>query len=158
MFSSSIKQKNKSKQNLHKPWWLVLTHWWTLVERECTMDGNDDVIRCSTYSALLHIRLIVTKQNRRNLQNKNVLAPNIHRNFLHTSLKFIRTTWRHQTSELCLRGGRSHIFWLWLLFQNFSIRVQIFFEFENPTPVQTPATIDATEIHQCLNLSNDIYK
>jgi len=28
-----------------------------------------------------------------------------------------------------------------LLFQNFGIRVQQFFKFENPTPVQTPATI-----------------
>jgi len=28
-----------------------------------------------------------------------------------------------------------------LLFQNFLIRVRLFFNFENPTPVQTPATI-----------------
>jgi len=32
------------------------------------------------------------------------------------------------------------------------------FKFENPIPVPTQATIDATEIQQCLNLSSDIYK
>jgi len=38
------------------------------------------------------------------------------------------------------------------------IQVRNIFIFENPTPVQTPATIDATEIKQCLYLINDIYK
>jgi len=61
------------------------------------------------------------------------------------------------------RGGRSHIFRQTpILFQNFWIRIRVraqkFFKFENPTPVQTPATIDATEIQQCFSLRNDIYK
>jgi len=30
-----------------------------------------------------------------------------------------------------------------------------FFKFENPTPVQTPATIDSTEIYPCFYLRND---
>jgi len=47
-----------------------------------------------------------------------------------------------------------------LLFQNFSIRdqirVRIFFKFENPTPLQTPATIiDPTVIYPCFYLRND---
>jgi len=43
-----------------------------------------------------------------------------------------------------------------LLFQNFWIRVRQFFKFENPTPVQTPATmIDPTEIYPCFYLRND---
>jgi len=43
-----------------------------------------------------------------------------------------------------------------LLFQNFWIRVRKFFKFENPTPVQTPATIiNPTEIHICFYLRND---
>jgi len=33
----------------------------------------------------------------------------------------------------------------------------IFFKFENLTPVQIPATIDATEIQQCFYLRNGIY-
>jgi len=38
----------------------------------------------------------------------------------------------------------------------FWIRVRQFFRFENPTPVQTPATIiDPTVIHPCLYLRND---
>jgi len=32
------------------------------------------------------------------------------------------------------------------------------FKFENPTPVQTPATIDATDIQQCLYLGYVIYE
>ena len=32
-----------------------------------------------------------------------------------------------------------------------------FFKFENPTAVQTPATIDATESQQCFYWSNDVY-
>ena len=42
-----------------------------------------------------------------------------------------------------------------LLFQNLwiRIRVQKFSKFENPTPVETPATIDATENQQCRVLS-----
>jgi len=40
-----------------------------------------------------------------------------------------------------------------LLFQNFSIRSQQFFKFENPTPVQTPTTIiGANVIHPCFYL------
>ena len=43
-----------------------------------------------------------------------------------------------------------------LLFQNFQIRAQQFFRFENPTPVQTPATvIDPTVIYPCFYLRND---
>jgi len=47
-----------------------------------------------------------------------------------------------------------------LLFQYFGIRVRIrarqFFELENPTPVQTPATvINATLIYPCFYLRND---
>jgi len=47
-----------------------------------------------------------------------------------------------------------------LVFQNFWIRVRkrirLFFKFENPTPVQTPATIiDPTIIYQCFYLRND---
>jgi len=47
-----------------------------------------------------------------------------------------------------------------LLFQNFCIRgrirVQLFFKFENPFPVQTPVTIiDATVIYPCFYLRND---
>jgi len=45
-----------------------------------------------------------------------------------------------------------------LLFQNFCIRVRIrlFFKFENPTPVQTPATIiDPTLIYPCFHPGND---
>jgi len=54
------------------------------------------------------------------------------------------------------RGGRSHNLPTALLFQNFSIRVLQFFKFENPTPVQTPATtIDPTEIYPCFYLIND---
>jgi len=34
-----------------------------------------------------------------------------------------------------------------LLFQNFWIRIRKFFKFENPTPDQTPAAIDTTEIN-----------
>ena len=47
-----------------------------------------------------------------------------------------------------------------LLLQNFLIRIRVqnVFKFENPPPVQTPATIDATEIQRCLYLSNDIHK
>ena len=43
------------------------------------------------------------------------------------------------------------------LFQNFWIRIQVrkFFKFENPTLVQTPATIDANEILVCFYLRND---
>jgi len=41
-----------------------------------------------------------------------------------------------------------------LLFQNLWIwtRIRKFFRFENPTPVQIPATTDATEIRQCFYL------
>jgi len=44
-----------------------------------------------------------------------------------------------------------------LLFQNFSIRIRVrkYFKFENPTPVQTPATIDPTEIYPCFCSRND---
>ena len=47
-----------------------------------------------------------------------------------------------------------------LLFQNFWIRARLgvrhFFEFENPTPVQTPATIiEPTEIYPCYYLRKD---
>jgi len=42
-----------------------------------------------------------------------------------------------------------------LLFRKFRIRVLKFFKFENPTPLQTPATIDPTEIHPCFYLRND---
>jgi len=43
-----------------------------------------------------------------------------------------------------------------LLFQNFWILVQQFFKFENPTPVQTPATIiNPTVIYPCFYLRND---
>jgi len=31
------------------------------------------------------------------------------------------------------------------------IRLQKFFKFQYPTPVQTPATIDTTQIHQCFS-------
>jgi len=41
--------------------------------------------------------------------------------------------------------------------KNFKIRVRVF-QTSDPTPVQTPATIYATEIQQCLHLSNNIYK
>jgi len=46
------------------------------------------------------------------------------------------------------------------LFQSFWIRIRArnFFKFENPTSIQTPATIDSTQIQQCLYLSNDIYE
>jgi len=36
--------------------------------------------------------------------------------------------------------------------------VQKIFNFENPTLVQTLATIDASEIQQCFCLRNDMYK
>ena len=43
------------------------------------------------------------------------------------------------------------------LFQNFSIWIRVRkFKFENPTPVQTPATIDPTKIYQCFHLRNDL--
>ena len=44
-----------------------------------------------------------------------------------------------------------------LLFQKFWIRIQVrkFFGFENPTPVQTQATIDAIEVYPCFSLRND---
>jgi len=43
-----------------------------------------------------------------------------------------------------------------LLFQNFWIRIWLFFKFENPTPVQTPAAIiDLTVIHSCFYIRND---
>jgi len=42
-----------------------------------------------------------------------------------------------------------------LLFRNFRIRVLKFFKFENPTPLQTPAPIDPTEIHPCFYSRND---
>ena len=47
-----------------------------------------------------------------------------------------------------------------LLFQNFGlrdrIRVRLLFKFENPSPVQTPATIiDPTVIYPCFYLRND---
>ena len=43
-----------------------------------------------------------------------------------------------------------------LLFQNFWIRVRQFFKFENPTLVQTPATIiDPTVIYPCFYFRND---
>jgi len=45
-----------------------------------------------------------------------------------------------------------------LLFQDFLIRVRTFFKFENPTPVQTPAAIDPTEIHKRFYLRNNMYK
>jgi len=32
------------------------------------------------------------------------------------------------------------------------------YQFEIPTPVQTLDTIDATEIHQCFDLRNDMHK
>ena len=42
-----------------------------------------------------------------------------------------------------------------LLFQNILIRVQLFFKFENPIPVQTPATIIVpTVIYPCSCLTN----
>jgi len=63
---------------------------------------------------------------------------------------------------------REHLFQRWpellfqtptpLLFQNFWIRgrIRLFFKFENPTPVQTPATpIDPTVIYPCFYLRND---
>jgi len=44
-----------------------------------------------------------------------------------------------------------------LLFQNFGIRVRQFFKFENPTPVQTPATIiNPTLIYPRFYLRNDL--
>jgi len=60
------------------------------------------------------------------------------------------------------KGGRSHIFKLRLCsfskkFESW-IQVRNIFKFENPTPVQTSATIDATDIKQCLYLINYIYK
>jgi len=45
-----------------------------------------------------------------------------------------------------------------LLFQNFwiRIRVRLFFQFKNPTPVETPAIIiDPTIIYPCFNLRNN---
>ena len=43
-----------------------------------------------------------------------------------------------------------------LLFQNFWIRIQKFFKFENPTPAQTPTTIiDPIKIYPCLYLRID---
>ena len=43
-----------------------------------------------------------------------------------------------------------------LLFQNFWIRFRQFFKFENPTTVQTPATIiDPTVIYPCFYIRND---
>ena len=54
------------------------------------------------------------------------------------------------------RGGRSHFFRLRLLFQNIWIRVHKFIKFENPTPVQTPATIiDPTVVYPCFHLRYD---
>jgi len=45
-----------------------------------------------------------------------------------------------------------------LRLQNFLIRDRNFFKCGNPTSVQTPVTIDTTEIQQCLYFRNDIYK
>jgi len=43
-----------------------------------------------------------------------------------------------------------------LLFQNFWFRLQLFFKFENPIPVQNPATIiDPTIFYSCFCLRND---
>jgi len=41
------------------------------------------------------------------------------------------------------------------LFLNVQTWVRNIFNFDNPTPVQTPATVDSTEIQERLNLSND---
>jgi len=38
------------------------------------------------------------------------------------------------------------------------ILLKLFLNFEDPTPVQNPTTIDATKIKECLNLSNDVSK
>jgi len=44
-----------------------------------------------------------------------------------------------------------------LLFQNFWIRIRVrkFFKFENPTPVNIPATIDQIKIYPCFYWRND---
>ena len=42
--------------------------------------------------------------------------------------------------------------------KNLRLRNPGFLKSENPTPVQTPATIDATELQHFLNLSSDVYK
>ena len=73
-----------------------------------------------------------------------------------TQLKNTSTVGRRCPTDITARG------WQWwpkphfqtttpLLFQNVwsRIRVRNLFKFENPTPVQTPATIDWTEIQQC---------
>jgi len=61
------------------------------------------------------------------------------------------------------RSGRSHIF----IFDSAPVpkclkpdagRVRKIFKFENLTPVQTPATMDATDIQQCLYLGYVIYE
>jgi len=60
------------------------------------------------------------------------------------------------------RGGRSHIFRLRI--RSYSknvcilVRVRNIFKFENPTPLQTPANMDSTEIQQCFYLRNVMYE
>ena len=64
----------------------------------------------------------------------------------------------HSHALVWSRGGRSHFFRLrfLFLFKNFLIRVRQFFKFENPTLVQTPATIiDPTVIYPCFYFRND---
>jgi len=60
------------------------------------------------------------------------------------------------TTEITkIRGGRSHILRLCLCSCSkcvFRIRVPKVLKFEKPTLVQTPVTIDATEIQQCFYL------
>jgi len=59
----------------------------------------------------------------------------------------------------CIIGGRSHIFRLAPVTTFLDPDPDPdFFKFENPTPVQNRATIDATEIQQRLYLTSDIYK
>jgi len=65
----------------------------------------------------------------------------------HTNLaKQLQTT---LSSQLGSRGGRNHIFRLRSCSKVFEFEPG-FEKSENPTPVQSPATIDATAIQQCL--------
>ena len=65
---------------------------------------------------------------------------------------------RNRPLSALIPKGWSQLFRLRLVFPNFRIPVQNFLKSENPTPVQTLAIIDATEIKQCFNLRNDVYK
>ena len=67
---------------------------------------------------------------------------------------FTKRIWQPCSGVMQQRWPES-LFSTQLLFQNFWIRVRKFFKFENPTPVQTPATNDPTEIYPCFYLRND---